>query len=77
MGGSLAGAVMVDLQQRAFFFGAQLFLAPRLPGWRRSADRTSLHMNSLLSGNLTGKFVISDLFEPDCLAKNPCAAAFS
>jgi hypothetical protein len=26
-----------------------------MPGWRRSADRT-LHENSLLSGNLTGKF---------------------
>jgi hypothetical protein len=29
-----------------------------LPGWRRSADRNRLHAISLLSGNLTGNFVI-------------------
>ena len=29
-----------------------------LPGWRRSADRTRLHENSLLTGNFTGKFAI-------------------
>ena len=29
-----------------------------LPGWRRSADRTSLQANSLVSGNFTGNFVI-------------------
>ncbi|MEH2567751.1 hypothetical protein V1289_007378 [Bradyrhizobium sp. AZCC 2289] len=27
-------------------------------GWRRSADRTRLHANSLLTGNFTGKFAI-------------------
>jgi hypothetical protein len=27
-----------------------------LTGWRRSADRTRLHANSLLIGNLTGSF---------------------
>jgi hypothetical protein len=26
-----------------------------LPGWRRSADRACLHVNSLLTGNFTGK----------------------
>ena len=26
-----------------------------LPGWRRSADRTRLQTNSLLTGNFTGK----------------------
>jgi hypothetical protein len=36
----------------------------RLPGWRRSADRTGLHANSLLSGNLTGNFAISGLSRP-------------
>src|SRR5258705_8217864 len=32
-----------------------------LAGWRRSADRTSLQANSLLTGNFTGKFAISGL----------------
>ena len=27
-------------------------------GWRRSADRTCLHANSLLTGNFTGKLAI-------------------
>jgi hypothetical protein len=30
-----------------------------MPGWRRSADRTRLHANSLLTGNFTGNFAIS------------------
>src|SRR5947209_7972368 len=29
-----------------------------LPGWRRSADRTRLQTNSLLTGNFTGNFAI-------------------
>jgi hypothetical protein len=29
-----------------------------LPGWRRSAGRTCLHANSLLTGNFTGNFAI-------------------
>ena len=33
----------------------------RLPGWRRSADRTSLQANSLVSGNFTGNFAILGL----------------
>jgi hypothetical protein len=36
-------------------------LSARLLGWRRSADRTCLHLNSLLTGNLTGKNMISGL----------------
>src|SRR3954463_14324887 len=32
--------------------------ARALPGWRRSADRTCLHTNSLLTGNFTGNFAI-------------------
>jgi hypothetical protein len=32
-----------------------------MPGWRRSADRTRLWANSLLTGNFTGKFAISGL----------------
>ena len=32
-----------------------------LAGWRRSADRTRLQANSLLSGNLTGNFAILGL----------------
>jgi hypothetical protein len=29
-----------------------------MPGWRRSADRTRLQMNSLQTGNFTGNFAI-------------------
>jgi len=32
-------------------------------GWRRSADRTGLQTNSLLTGNFTGKIAISGLKE--------------
>jgi hypothetical protein len=35
-----------------------------LPGWRRSADRTCLYENSLVSGNFTGNFAISGLLQP-------------
>jgi hypothetical protein len=32
-----------------------------MPGWRRSADRTRLRLNSLLTGNFTGNFhVLAD-----------------
>ena len=37
------------------------FKGGRRPGWRRSADRTGLQENSLLTGNFTGKFAISGL----------------
>jgi hypothetical protein len=30
-------------------------------GWQRSADRTRLHLNSLQTGNFTGKITISGL----------------
>jgi hypothetical protein len=39
-------------------------LKPRLVGWRRSADRTRLRANSLLTGNFTGNFAISRLPGP-------------
>jgi hypothetical protein len=32
-----------------------------LAGWRRSADRTGLQANSLVSGNFTGNFAILGL----------------
>jgi len=32
-----------------------------MPGWRRSAHRTRLRANSLLTGNFTEKITISDL----------------
>jgi hypothetical protein len=32
-----------------------------LTGWRRSADRTRLHGNSLLTGNFTGNFALLGL----------------
>jgi hypothetical protein len=35
-----------------------------MPGWRRSADRTCLYENSLVSGNFTGNFAISGLLQP-------------
>jgi hypothetical protein len=35
-----------------------------LPGWRRSADRTRLRTNSLLTGNFTGNFAILRLAGP-------------
>jgi hypothetical protein len=36
-------------------------LSVGLVGWRRSADRTSLQANSLVSGNFTGNFAILGL----------------
>jgi hypothetical protein len=38
--------------------------AATLPGWRRSADRTRLRANSLLTGNFTGKIAIPRLLQP-------------
>jgi hypothetical protein len=44
---------------RAFLaFSGTLSWIERLAGWRRSADRTRLHTNSLLTGNFTGNFAI-------------------
>jgi hypothetical protein len=44
---------------RAFLRVSGTFsLNARLPGWRRSADRTRLQENSLLTGNFTGNFAI-------------------
>jgi hypothetical protein len=37
------------------------YLDAVLAGWRRSADRTSLRRNSLLTGNFTGNFAILGL----------------
>jgi hypothetical protein len=42
-------------------------------GWRRSADRTGLQANSLLTGNFTGKIAISGL-RADLVSINGCAA---
>jgi len=38
-------------------------------GWRRSADRTRLHANSLLTGNFTGNFSILGPETPISLRK--------
>ena len=47
---------------------------PLNPGWRRSADRTRLQTNSLLTGNFTGKIAVSGLLS----GKKPlCRSAFS
>jgi hypothetical protein len=42
-----------------------------MPGWRRSADRTRLHANSLLTGNFTGNFAILEAWEPISWQKTP------
>jgi hypothetical protein len=39
-------------------FLGELGRTPSLAGWRRSTDRTCLQTNSLLTGNLTGKFKV-------------------
>ena len=44
-------------------------------GWRRSADRTGLHANSLQTGNITGNFAISGLQGAAIEAGDDCAAA--
>jgi hypothetical protein len=36
----------------------------RLPGWRRSVDRTRLHANSLLTGSFIGKTALLGLLGP-------------
>jgi hypothetical protein len=47
---------------RAFLaFPVAKSLRARLPGWRRSADRTRLHASSLLTGNFTGNFTFLGL----------------
>jgi hypothetical protein len=42
---------------------AKALRKPSTPSWRRSADRTGLHADSLLTGNFTGKISISGLKE--------------
>ena len=49
---------------RAFLHSRDQFSSSHMPGWRRSADRTRLHANSLLTGNFTGNFAILGLREP-------------
>ena len=54
-----AGQFAKGRHWRAFLrVSAALSLSAALPGWRRSADRTCLQANSLLTGNFTGNFVI-------------------
>src|SRR5882672_5697461 len=48
-----------------------------LPGWRRSADRTGLQANSLLTGNFTGNFAISGFRDVPLKPKVGCIAATS
>src|ERR1700680_4188524 len=45
-----------------------------MAGWRRSADRTRLHANSLLTGKFTGNLRFRGLPELTFVAKNRCAA---
>jgi hypothetical protein len=49
----------------------------RLPGWRRSADRTRLQANSLLTGNFTGNFAIFGPFDPNPKRKPAAPQLFS
>jgi hypothetical protein len=62
---------------RAFIgFSLEQSLVVGLLGWRRSADRTCLHVKSLLRGNFTGKLAILVAQRPD-LWPERCAAATS
>ena len=45
-------------------------LSAGLPGWRRSGIRTSLHTNSLLTGNFTGIFANSGPMTGSAPARN-------
>src|SRR5437764_8055505 len=47
---------------RAFRIIGVIYL--RLSGWRRSADRACLRVDSLLTGNFTGNFAVSSPSEP-------------
>src|ERR1700722_8273712 len=61
---------------RAFLLLSGAFSrSPGLAGWRRSADRTRLQTNSLLSGNLTGNFAEFWAPRDDSGARTRCAAA--
>jgi hypothetical protein len=54
-----------DVHVRVGSKGRSYPLASPCPlGWRRSADRTRLQANSLLTGNFTGNFAISGLPRP-------------
>jgi hypothetical protein len=48
-----------------------------LVGWRRSADRTRLHANSLLTGNFTGNFSIPGPKGQFLCEKLLCRSSFS
>jgi hypothetical protein len=46
-------------------------------GWQRSADRTRLQANSLLTGNLTGKFTALRAGMPNAALKRTALQSFS
>ena len=48
-------------------FVVQQSSVERLPGWRRSADRTRLQPDSQLTGNFTGNFAILAPSEPSLM----------
>jgi hypothetical protein len=50
-------------KQKVILAVGNVTVRTRLPRWRRSADRTCLHANSLLTGSFTGKFATSGHFE--------------
>src|SRR5712664_296529 len=53
-------------------FGAlRLITSDWEAGWRRSADRTGLQANSLLTGNFTGNFAIQGLESRFCRQEVP------
>jgi hypothetical protein len=52
-------------------------LSAGLVGGRRSADRTRLHADSLLTGKFKGNFAILRGMRADFAARNRCAAATS
>jgi hypothetical protein len=62
--GSGQGAMWVHSGYTAFLPRSQKGKFPlKINGWRRSADRTSLRTDSLLTGNSTGKITISGLWD--------------
>jgi hypothetical protein len=62
---------------RAFLIKKENSLKTGMDGWRRSADRTRLRTNSLLTGNFTGNSAIFGRFDPNTKRKTAAPQRFS
>jgi hypothetical protein len=69
-GGATIGAAMSGLLCGILFGRALAGAVGDHHGWRRSADRTRLRVNSLPTGNFTGNFALLRLPGPISLARN-------